>query len=142
MTESGVRLHAWIAFQQLVPLLKARIEQGKLPRPIHTSGYEAHLDIDAQPVLRSIGAFDVSQCGTYSSVVAGVTAPADIRPLDETAWENIYPAARLEGKVLRLDGTPPSPSYYAAVSTRYRLPRGALVAACLLYTSPSPRDRS
>jgi len=32
MTESGERLKAWIAFQQLVPLIRSRIESGRLPQ--------------------------------------------------------------------------------------------------------------
>ena len=32
-TIEGVRLRAWIVFQQLVPILRARIESGTLPRP-------------------------------------------------------------------------------------------------------------
>jgi hypothetical protein len=33
MTETGVRVRAWIVFQQLVELLRPRIEAGELPRP-------------------------------------------------------------------------------------------------------------
>lgn len=32
MTGEGVRLHAWIAFQELVPILRQRLDQGVLPR--------------------------------------------------------------------------------------------------------------
>src|SRR5262249_27536401 len=32
-TYAGVRLHAWIAAQQLVPILRERVMSGRLPRP-------------------------------------------------------------------------------------------------------------
>jgi hypothetical protein len=32
MTPGGIRLHAWVAFNRLLPLLKSRIEAGRLPR--------------------------------------------------------------------------------------------------------------
>jgi hypothetical protein len=32
-TYGGVRLRAWIVFQQLIPILKRRLESGQLPRP-------------------------------------------------------------------------------------------------------------
>jgi hypothetical protein len=40
-TYDGVRVHAWIATQQLVPLLRDRISQGRLPRAART-GLRAH----------------------------------------------------------------------------------------------------
>jgi hypothetical protein len=40
-TYDGVRLHAWIAAQLLAPLLRERIESGRLPRPFH-SGLQTH----------------------------------------------------------------------------------------------------
>ena len=33
MNEEGVRLHAWIAFNELVPVIEQRLAQGALPRP-------------------------------------------------------------------------------------------------------------
>ncbi len=33
MTDTGERVKAWIAFQQLVPILRREIESGRLPRP-------------------------------------------------------------------------------------------------------------
>ena len=57
-------------------------------------------------------------------------APAiDITALDAESWSTIYPPARVEGAVLRVDGTPSSPGAYAAVSRRYRLAKGTLVGA-------------
>ena len=58
----------------------------------------------------------------------GDSAPS-IRPLDASAWESLYPPARLVGDALRLAGVPNSPASYAAVSKRFRLPKGTIVTA-------------
>lgn len=58
-TYGGVRLHAWIAAQLLVPRLRERIESGRLPRPFHSDrqthpmlvGNEHTLLFDCKPVL-------------------------------------------------------------------------------------------
>jgi hypothetical protein len=54
---------------------------------------------------------------------------AEVTPLDDGAWETVTPPAHLEGKGLRIEGTPSSPAAYAAVSASYRLPKGAVVVA-------------
>jgi hypothetical protein len=52
-----------------------------------------------------------------------------ITPLDDGAWETVRSPARLEGKGLKIKGVPSVPAAYAAVSTPYRLPKGAIIAA-------------
>jgi hypothetical protein len=37
-TYDGVRLHGWMVAQQLAPLLRQRIAQGRLPRPARDLG--------------------------------------------------------------------------------------------------------
>ena len=32
-TDEGIRLQAWIVFQELIPIIRQKIESGKLPRP-------------------------------------------------------------------------------------------------------------
>ncbi len=52
-----------------------------------------------------------------------------ITPLGAAGWKQILPPARLDGAGLRLDGAPATATAYAAQSHRYRLSKGAVVAA-------------
>jgi SAM-dependent methyltransferase len=54
---------------------------------------------------------------------------AQITPLEVDAWETVFPATRQEGKGLRIEGEPASALAYGAVSARYQLTKGALIAA-------------
>jgi hypothetical protein len=56
------------------------------------------------------------------------SASFEIKPIFKTAWQ-LIPPAQLIGQELRVHGTPPHPAAYAAVSTPFRLPKGARVAA-------------
>jgi hypothetical protein len=59
-TDVGVRLHAWMAAQKLVPWLRERIENGRLPRPARSElqahpafpGNERTLLFDCSPDIR------------------------------------------------------------------------------------------
>jgi hypothetical protein len=53
----------------------------------------------------------------------------EIMPLEETAWQTLLAPARREGRKLRIEGEPPWPAAYTAVSGRYRLSQGARVGA-------------
>ena len=54
---------------------------------------------------------------------------ATITALDEMAWETLVGPTRRDGGTLRIEGKPPFAAAYAAVSWRYRLPKGTLVGA-------------
>jgi hypothetical protein len=53
----------------------------------------------------------------------------EITALEEKAWETLSAVVRREGGKLRIEGEPPYAAAYAAVSGRYRLPKGTLVGA-------------
>ena len=52
-----------------------------------------------------------------------------ITPLPSDAWDAIYLPARLQAEALRIKGKPAGSSAYAAISARFRFPKGTLVAA-------------
>ena len=41
MTQAGIKLHAWLVFQQLVPMLKRMLDDGRLPL-VDPGGRTAH----------------------------------------------------------------------------------------------------
>jgi len=53
MRQGGVRLHAWIAFNGLVPLLEERIRTGRLPRPAGETR-SVHPAFSTPPILLPI----------------------------------------------------------------------------------------
>jgi hypothetical protein len=54
---------------------------------------------------------------------------AQITPLEVDAWETVLPPAQQIASGLRIAGEPASAQMYSAESVRYRLPKGAVVAA-------------
>jgi hypothetical protein len=77
---------------------------------------------------------DVREIGFAGPDAAALRASAEesagfkINPISKTVWQLTAPA-QLVGHELRVRGTPSHPSAYAAVSTPFRLPKGARVAA-------------
>jgi hypothetical protein len=54
MNPTGIRLHAWIVLQQLIPIVEERLHSGKLPRPPRRDVPTAH-PAQSPPALVSIG---------------------------------------------------------------------------------------
>jgi hypothetical protein len=65
MNPTGIRLHAWIVFQQLIPLLQERISSGMLPRPVQVA------TTDRRPPQTSVELVRIEDlkrgCGAVSS---------------------------------------------------------------------------
>jgi hypothetical protein len=91
-TDVGVRLHAWIAAQKLVPWLRARIESGRLPRRARSElqahpafpGNERTLLFECSPDMRrarTVARVDLSKAMPQTSsarVEAGATLKVEI----------------------------------------------------------------
>jgi hypothetical protein len=85
-TYPGVRLFAWIAAQQLAPILQQRISDGRLPRP-------SRLDLSAHPAFPGNERTEIFDCDSMSSATRlaqiqfsqGTTAvkPATVQGGDE-----------------------------------------------------------
>lgn len=94
----GDRLHAWLLLQQLVPLLRQELSDGRLPAAGRASVVPAPLS----PVRRVVPA-----CAAYASLKpAGVVRP------DE--WRTSVPEAELSRSAVVTIVTPPLPTSYAA----------------------------
>lgn len=63
MNPTGIRLHAWIALQELIPILEDRITSGRLPRPVRPKPAVTHSAQASKPVLVRIEDLKKS-CGT------------------------------------------------------------------------------
>jgi GDSL-like Lipase/Acylhydrolase family len=50
MTEAGIRLQAWIAFTQLLPVVDARLKDGRWPRPVDSASTTGEHPAFARPV--------------------------------------------------------------------------------------------
>ena len=77
---------------------------------------------------------EVTEVGLVGLDPSAVRAPDEpkpqfeIMPLEESAWEQQVPPARIAGRVIGLQGHPDNPLGYAMVSSRYQLTKGTLVA--------------
>jgi hypothetical protein len=81
LTDVGVRLQAWVAFQQLAPYIRRQIESGRLPRPRTT----------APPIYAPVNIAETALCGAPEGPLRRLT---DGFPLKDIAP---VPGASLEG---------------------------------------------
>lgn len=104
MTETGERLKAWIIFQQLVPVVKQRIEAGLLPRALSA------FPLPAPPSLAIV---EVS--ARCEDPTQPLTRVEGVLALDKFERANVPHATLQRGRPLRITTAPERFSYAAVL---------------------------